>query len=519
MLNKKHKKIVFLIILNFCSVFIFHIQAQDIDTTAEGYVEYYYPNGRVSSRGVLENEKPNGYWYSYFPDGVKKSEGNRMNYELEGLWIFYDEDGDTLEKINYHRGLKNGFHSSFRYNRLPNGTKKGGLISKELYYKGKRQNKSYYYKNGKLYEEFNYKDNKKNGLGKEFNEQGRIIAVYEYRNDVLISKKIVNQLDNQNNKQGIWVSYWPNDRLKTEAEYLNNQLHGFYKEFDVRGQLIKNLRYFHGELREENISDDSKIRIDKRTDEEGNTTYFASFRDSIPVGEHFQFNSDGNVYKSTIYDDFGRKTKMGFKDEKRRKTGHWINYYEDGSKESEGNYKNGRKEGKWIYYFADGSLEQEGFFKNGKLDGKWLWYYKGGKLRRMENFYKNNEDGEYVEYLPDRIEIVKGSYVDGLKEGDWIEYINGHLAKGKYKDGLKEGQWLYYYSNGNIKFDGNFYQGQLDGKQELYYNDGKLKEEQFYVFGSKEKKWIFYYADGTMFMNIRYRNNKEYRINGKRIDK
>lgn len=94
-----------------------------------------------------------------------------------------------------------------------------------------------------------------------------------------------------------------------------------------------------------------------------------------------------------------------------------------------------------------------------------------------------------------------------------------HIEKGEFREGLKEGRWKYYYSNEKIKFEGDFIQGQEDGKHLWYYENGNLKEERHYIYGSREKMWKRYYEDGTPEMTITYRDNKEYKINGKILEK
>jgi antitoxin component YwqK of YwqJK toxin-antitoxin module len=41
-----------------------------------------------------------------------------------------------------------------------------------------------------------------------------------------------------------------------------------------------------------------------------------------------------------------------------------ITYYEDGSKKTEGTYKNGQLEGPFVEYYPNGSKNMEGQFKN-----------------------------------------------------------------------------------------------------------------------------------------------------------
>ena len=77
---------------------------------SDGYHVFKYPNGSVSSEGLIKNGKPEGYWKSYYVTGVKKSEGKRTSFLLDSIWLFYDQVGDTTEKISYLFGKKNGYY-------------------------------------------------------------------------------------------------------------------------------------------------------------------------------------------------------------------------------------------------------------------------------------------------------------------------------------------------------------------------------------------------------------------------
>ena len=72
--------------------------AQENETLKDGYQVFKYPNGAVSSEGLIKNEKPEGFWKSYYVTGIKKSEGKRTNFLLDSIWLFYDQAGDQQKK-------------------------------------------------------------------------------------------------------------------------------------------------------------------------------------------------------------------------------------------------------------------------------------------------------------------------------------------------------------------------------------------------------------------------------------
>lgn len=499
-------------------IFLLSVHAQQIDTLAPGFTRFYYEDGRLSSEGIISENQPDGYWKTYYPDGKLKSEGNRRNFNLEGVWFFFNTKGDTLEKINYRADSKNGYHYRYQWDYKDN-SRTGGLVSKELYVNDKLQNKSFYYfPTGELFQVVNYKNDFKHGKTFESNKEGRIIYELEYRQGVLIKRTKINYIDKNGLKQGLWREYYSNDRVKTESTYLDGQLHGYYKEFDVRGQLKLSKRYFKGEESIENLKENEEVQEQVQYYANGKIQSKGGFLKGKPVGVHRTYDETGKVVSSTVYDEDGNRVGEGLIEESGARKGNWRSFYENGKLQSEGTYTKGRKTGKWVYYFENDSIEQTGSFRNGKLDGKWLWYYDTGELWREEQFLNGREDGESIEYSREGEIIAKGVYVDGLREGEWISRFGDHIERGKYQQGEREGEWKFYYLNENPKFEGNFFQGNEDGKHRWYYENGNLKEERFYVNGSRERMWKYFNPDGSLFMTITYRNDKEIKINGKRID-
>ncbi|MCG8700827.1 MAG: hypothetical protein MI922_22425, partial [Bacteroidales bacterium] len=90
--------------------------------------------------------------------------------------------------------------------------------------------------------------------------------------------------------------------------------------------------------------------------------------------------------------------------------------------------------------------------------------------------------------------------------------------KGKYTSGLMDGVWKHYYINGELRYEGSYIQGNPDGKHVHLYADGTLKEEQFYNSGLKVKHWKKYNENGELVITISYKANKEYRINGQKVE-
>ncbi|GAB4298189.1 MAG: hypothetical protein Kow0068_22140 [Marinilabiliales bacterium] len=504
--------------------------AQKNEINPNGYNIFYYKNGKISSEGYMVDGKPSGYWKNYYPTGVLKSEGNRKNLELDSLWIFYDEDGDTIKKINYRMGKKSGFYYTYSYKVDDEGNKKGGLISKELYLNDVKNGKSFYYDPDEHYLKaiYNFKNNKKEGIGKIFAKDGRIITIEEYRNGVLINREYINRYNPAGLKQGEWKEFYPNDKPKVIANYNNGKLHGFYKEYEVSGALKKILKYDNGILVEDNKNQSDSLKannnslkyLEENLKEEyypnGKIKSIGAYRDTIPVGEHKYYSEDGKTIRAKVFNDSGKLLAKGYYDSNGKKHGKWWYYYSSGNLKAEGNFVNGKRHGLWKFYYENGNIEQTGKYIYGKPDGQWQWFYENQKIKREENYKEGLQDSLCVEYDENGNILEKGYYKEGLKDGYWYYNVGDHIEEGNYFLGKREGKWKYYYSNGKLFFEGSFVQGEEDGKHKYYYDNGKLKSVGKYVFGSKEGKWYFYNYDGELIYEIKYKNDIEYKINGEK---
>ena len=504
---------ILLFIVNTCAVF-----SQE-KIKPDGYNVFYYENGKISSEGNMRNGEPDGYWKTYYMTGVLKSEGNRSNHLLDGEWIFYNNVGDTLYKIDYMMGKKNGYYYTYNTDRENHPENVGNVISKELYVNDIKQGtSSYYYPDGKRKEIINYLNDKKDGKSWEYDENGTIITEKEFIKGILTNRERVNRTDKNGLKQGTWKEYFADGKVKIEETYKDNLLDGLYKEYDENGKLMLSLNYENGNIAKNDSTIDTEINYVNKYDSSGNLTFSGGYKNGIPVGIHRYYDKNGNVENSKIYNNKGIVVSEGIITDAGKKEGDWKDYFDSGKLRDEGNYKNNQKEGKWKYYFQNGKIEETGAFKNNRYTGEWIWYYDDGNVWRDENYYNGREDGSSVEYDTIGNVITKGDYVDGEKEGEWYYDVGDHIETGKYVTGLRDGKWKYFYGNGDIMFEGNYIQGNPDGKHKYYYPGNILKEEQYYVSGIKQGHWKKYDSKGELIITISYKDNKEYRINGIKVD-
>jgi len=501
-------KKIYLIMLVFIPALL---AAQQNVQLQDGYQQFRYPNGNISSEGYIRNGKPDGYWKSYYVTGVLKSEGRRTSFLLDSLWVFYDQAGDTIEKISYLLGKRNGY--SLKYKKDP--VYGNYLFSSELYAGDRKEGLAkIYFPDGKIKQTIPYSDSKKDGLSREYNHDGKIIALLEYNNDFLISRERINYTDASGMKQGEWLDFYPDGSRHIERNYRDDVLHGYYKEYDERGRLLVTLLYESGKVTGTDIDNSAEIDIQNRYDDSGRLIYSGPFKEGIPVGIHREYNSDGTIKGARIYNDNGVLISEGIIDAEGNRTGPWKDFSPGGTLIAEGNYTTNRRTGPWKFYNSSGRLEQAGAYSSGRIDGTWRWYYPEGELLREEDYYQGKRDGSYTEYTRTGEIIAEGSYADGERNGLWKVNAGDNTEEGEYNLGLRNGEWKSYYPGGKLRFKGNYRQGNPEGHHTLYFENGRTKEDRYYRNGFRTKTWKKYNELGEIILTITYRDDIETSING-----
>ncbi len=512
---QKYFNILFLVNLFF--IISINLNAQKINPN--GYNKFTYQNGKISSEGYMKNGKPIGYWKSYYPNGTLKTEGNRKNEQLDSVWRFYDRQGHLTEIIDYKNNIKSGYNKKYQFIN-DSSQQKNVLISKELYVNGKKNGKSYYYDNiGRLKETIQFEKNYKHGFEKHFDTLGNVTLIIKYSYNNITNSERLNRFNKFGRKQGIWKTFYPNDKLKTYANYNNDTLNGYYREYNIYGELVKSEYYINGKITilKEDENPETKKKIKEEFFADGKLKSKGAFIKDIPVGIHKIYNKEGKIINSILYTEKGVKRGEGIIDKKGKKQGSWKYFYPNGKIKSKGKYINGKKEGKWQYYFNSGITEQKGTFKNGKPNGVWFWFYENKNKRRVCSFMNGREIEFSYELTEEGDTLSSGVYVYGLKTGKWKYSVNDNIEIGKYVGGKKEGVWKHYYPNGELKFEGSFLEGYPDGKHKYYYPNGRIRLIENYAAGNKVGKWKDYDEEGNLITVTQYKANKKYKIDGQKI--
>jgi antitoxin component YwqK of YwqJK toxin-antitoxin module len=497
--------IIWFAVLNSFSLF------GQIDTANAEFKQFTYPGGNVSSEGYLVDGKPDGYWKTYHENGALKSEGNRVNFELQGTWKFYNDGGVITLEQDYKQGLKNGERKNYV---------NGVLMSIERFENDAKEGIStYFYLSGAVKKEIPFKEGFESGKGFEYAEDGRIITLLEFKRGVLVKQQKINRYNEEGQEIGHWM-WWnqEEDYLSYEGSFKKGLRDGYFKYYDDEGNLIKTEKWVNGVLIED-AAETQPLRVRRTLHDNGELKTLGGYRNGSPDGVHREYDENGNVIASRIYQNGFLYAQGGIVDPQGRKQENWTYFYPDGSKRAEGAFKNDLKVGVWKYYHTNGKIEQTGKYVQGQPEGAWTWYYPDGMIRVEEFYFRGDLEGEYIEYDDTGHVMVQGEYIAGLKEGKWTYEYGDSREEGNYAFDERTGVWTIYFQDLGIKsFEGSFVDGLPDGKHVWYHPNGKKRKEGKYIMGQEQGTWIFYDEFGEIQLYIEYENGKEIKWNGIEVD-
>lgn len=428
------------------------------DFLLHGLCKKYYQNGNKSCEENYEYGLLCGEQSEYYESGVIKNKSHRIIVKildnekewrksvLDGEEIAYNEDGkvayrkfgifqDSQEIVRTYRADETVITSDL-LNKIEKTQMFFILIDETILdYKNKIFIKKTYHPNNIVKEVERYKiidieldERKLDGLQEVYNEWGellfeeiyrlgKLVETRRYENGKIQEERIESCIDGM--EQYIQKYYHTNGALHLLIPRFNGENHGVLKEYSEDGKLSREIIYEKGKA------------IIRRT-------YF----------------ENGVLFLETpsFYDEFGLcKEGCGNGVEKV--------YYKNGQLQSIVDHKDGRKEGEQKIYGSNGNLYKIIHYKKGIREGVFERYNSFGGLRvsfLFENDKKNGITTSYRQYDWDMFETE-----DGYK-----------VSEVPYKDGKIDGLVKTYYSDGSIK-------------AEILFENGEKKSTKKYKEGEK----------------------------------
>lgn len=249
----------------------------------------------------------------------------------------------------------------------------------------------------------------------------------------VFSQDTINQTDASGLKQGYWIVYYPNSKIKKEeGRYINNKKDGIWKFYYPSGTIKQEVTY----------KDNRPNGYVKIYYENGKVSEEGIWKGNKWVGKYKFYHKNGNIAYDWNYNENGKRE------------GQQKYFYENGNIMIKGNWKNGKEDGVIKEYDEDGNLKVEKVFHDGKMDPNSVKVYTQPKRNKQVN---QNEQT--------KTQTPK-------KNQKELEYFND--------SGFKR----LYNMKGQITAEGTFDKGKLiNGKKYFYDSDGNLLKINIYKDG------------------------------------
>ncbi|MEO8240334.1 MAG: LysM peptidoglycan-binding domain-containing protein [Flavobacterium sp.] len=198
---------------------------------------FYDKKGKVLGKGKYEGEKPVGEWIFNHENGKIKT---KINYETSE-YVGYYENGDIKVKINLSTGKIIYYYAISGKIKGEENCKTGESIS--------------YFGNGQIYEKGFYKNGNKEGIWTQYEENGSVKVIENYKVGELISDdydidRLSNTYDkngelienhNENQLDGEWIKYYANGQIEIKGFYKNRKREGEWLFYDMNYERIENV--------------------------------------------------------------------------------------------------------------------------------------------------------------------------------------------------------------------------------------------------------------------------------------
>ena len=267
-----------------------------------------------------------------------------------------------------------------------------------------------------------------------------------------------------------------NDRLIYEGTYLKAKRHGKGKEYNKwNGQLIFEGEYKYGKRNGNGSEYDYNFDL----------TYQGEYLNGKKNGKGKQYfyhkyvteieHLNGKIWNINLKDSFTNINNG---------KGYIKEILKNNNIAFEGYYSNGERNGKGKEYLDNGNLKFEGVYLNGKQ-----WTGKGYN-RNNELIYELIKGKGYIkDYGYFGKLIFEGEYMNGVKNGKGIEYLDGEINfEGEYKNGEKNGKGKEYFHNKKLIFEGEYKNGKRNGIGKEYNRlSGEILFEGEFLYGHKIK--------------------------------
>ena len=175
-----------------------------------------YRKGFVMTREALNRYdregKRHGYWKTFFDDWSLHTECYYRHGLRDGFYKEYDEKGNLKKIVKYVNDVE----------QVLEGEQKPLVVKHE------------YYPNGRVKREASFRDGKREGVWREFDEDGNVLKSQTYRKGALVGEGIV---DTDGKRRGDYKEFYPDSTLRAEGIFVDGERSGEWKFYYHNGKV------------------------------------------------------------------------------------------------------------------------------------------------------------------------------------------------------------------------------------------------------------------------------------------
>ncbi len=342
---------------------------------------------------------------------------------------------------------------------------------------------TFWWENGQVQQKGFFRDGKLDSLWEYFNEDGQ-----RYRSGSFKS----------NLQDGAWQDYHPNGKVAASGNYYLGRQHGSWIYYYEDGTVSQRGHY------ELDIMDSAWEVYNTN----GSLASKGSYRLGVPIGPWTYRYEDGKPSLDALFDDKGNMRiqnswQPGGKQEIKNGTGIYTAFNEVGGILETGPVANQEKVGTWKKFFAGGRLAEVAEYQNGSRHLRSSWAPDGTQM-------VNAGEGNHRVYLGDSLVVEEGRIVNGLRDGQWINFsfAGSTIRKCAYKQGVMEGPETGYHENGAVAVEGLRKNDLQHGEWKWYHANGQLETSVVFASGKKIDNQVFYDEEGAVVKTEVYEMGK-----------
>jgi uncharacterized protein len=189
---------------------------------------------------------------------------------------------------------------------------------------------------------------------------------------------------------------------------------------------------------------------------------------------------------------------------------------------SQASFADGQMQGKWTITDLKQRKISEIEFSDGERHGKAVWYYPNGTLLSQATYDRGRVHGDVFKWGPDASLVGKENYTQGRKLAPKVEYFDAEHKRSeilylhaplavKTLDNFhtatlavfeqrgqdeKFGPFRVWHQNGQLARQGEFRYNLPVGKAIWYFPNGQKQMEGTYVDGKQEGIWTWWHQNG-----------------------